>query len=132
MTPNKMFTGFLSSTSNPGQLSLTMQSLTKAVLSFAALWAVIHGLDAQAITSQVQSVIDTVATAVTAGMAFYHTVMAVYGGVHKLYYFWFAKQVVTPAAAPTSVPVATGEMTFTGIATAPTPVVVPMSVDASI
>jgi hypothetical protein len=100
----KQFTGFLASTTNPGQLSLTMQSLTKAVLSFAALWAVIHGLDTQAVTTQVQSVIDTVATAVTAGMAFYHSVMVAYGLAHKVWFALAAKPVVTvPAAVPVAV-----------------------------
>lgn len=104
MTPNKIFTGFFSSTTNPGQLSLSVQSLTKAILSFAALWAVIHGLDTQAVTTQVQSVIDTVATAVTAGMAFYHTVMTAYGLIHKVIFSLFAKPAVTvPAAVPVAV-----------------------------
>lgn len=117
----KQFTGFLSSTSNPGQLSLTMQSLTKAILSFAALWAVAKGLDTQTVTSQVQSVVDTVATAVAASMAFYHSIMVAYGLAHKVWYSLAAKPVVTvPTAIPTAVTVDSS------------PVVQAMSVDAPI
>lgn len=99
----KQFSGFLSSTTNPGELSLTVASLTKTILSLAALWAVAKGLDAQTVTSQVQSVIDTVATGVTAGLVVYHSFMTVYGLVHKLIYKVAATPVVT---VPTAVPVA--------------------------
>lgn len=98
MNPQKQFTGFLSSSADPGQLSLTMSSLTSAILSGVTLFAAVKGLDAVAITSQVQSVIDTVVTGVAAGMTVYHSVMTAYGLIRKLWYMWFAKPVVTVPA----------------------------------
>jgi len=96
----------MSSVADPGQLSLTVASLTKANLSAAALYAVYKGLDAQTVTSQVQTIIDTVATGLAAGLVVYHTVMTIYGLVRKLYFAYFAKPVVTVEVA-TPVAVAT-------------------------
>lgn len=94
----KQFKGFLSSTANPGQLSLTASSFTNAIISAAALFAVAKGMDAQAVTSQVQSIIDTSVTAVTAGLTVYHTCLTVYGLARKLWYSVAAKPVVTVEA----------------------------------
>lgn len=104
MNEQKQFVGFLSSTSNPGQLSLTVASLTKALISAGALYAAIHGLDSSAVTTQLQNLIDTVVTGVAAAMTLYHTVMLVYGIVHKALHALVAKPVVTiPTAVPTAV-----------------------------
>lgn len=93
---NKQFTGFLSSVADPGNLSLTVESFTKALLSAAAMYAVVKGLDASAVTSQVQGIIDTAATGVTAGLTAYHAVMTVWGLVRKLWYM-LAKPTVPTA-----------------------------------
>lgn len=104
MTPNKIFTGFMSSVTNPGQLSLTVSSARNTILALAALWAVTKGLDTQAVTSQVQSVIDTVATGFTAGLVVYHAIRTVEGLTTKLMHTLFAKPVITvPAAVPVAV-----------------------------
>lgn len=79
----KQFKGFLSSVENPGQLSLTVASLTKVILGVAATYAVVNGLDSMAVTTQVQQIIDTVATGITAGFTVYHSVMLLYGLVRK-------------------------------------------------
>jgi hypothetical protein len=100
----KQFTGFLSSSANPGNLSLTVASFTKTLLSIAALYAVAKGLDTQTVTSQVQQVIDTVATGFTAALVVYHSLMTVYGLVHKALHALFAKPVVTvPVATPVAI-----------------------------
>lgn len=97
MNPQKQFTGFLSSVSQPGQLSLTVSSLTNALLSAAALFAVAKGLDAVAVTNQVQAIIDYAATFVTASLTLYHTLMAAYGIARKLWFAFAAKPVVVVA-----------------------------------
>ena len=105
MNPQKQFTGFLSSVAAPGQLSLTVASATKAIISAASLYAVARGLDAGQITGQVQAIIDTAVTAVTAGMTVYHTMQTVWGLVRKLLYALKAQSVVTqPVATPVSIP----------------------------
>lgn len=105
MNPQKQFTGFLSSVANPGQLSDTVSSITNALLSAAAFYAVVHGLDATAVTNQVQAVINQVATVVTAGLMFYHTLKAAFSLARKLWYQFAAKPVVSvPAAVPVAVP----------------------------
>lgn len=94
MNPQKQFTGFLSSVSNPGQLSLTVSSLTKAVLSAGALFAVVNGLDTTAVTNNIQQIIDLVATAATAGLVVFHSLQTIYGLANKLWYMVAAKPVV--------------------------------------
>lgn len=94
----------MSSVSDPGQLSLTVASFTKAVIFAATLYAAVKGLDTATVTSQVQYVIDLVLTGVTAGLTVYHTVMTIYGIIRKLLHVAFAKPVLTvPAAVPTAV-----------------------------
>lgn len=106
MNQTKQFTGFLSSTTNPGTLSLTIQSLTKTALGFAALYAVIRGIDPQTVTSQVQAIVDLAMTGGAAGFTLYHATMTAYGLVHKLLFVTLAKPVVTqPTAVPTAVPI---------------------------
>lgn len=104
MNPQKQFTGFLSSVGSPGDLSGTIQSLTKAILSAAALFAVVKGLDSATIVNNVQNIIDVTTTGVAAGLTIYHSIMTVWGLAHKLYYQLFAKPVITvPTAVPTAV-----------------------------
>jgi hypothetical protein len=104
MNPQKQFTGFMSSVSKPGQLSLTVSSLRNTVISAVALLAVVKGLDSQAITNQVQQVFDLVATGLTAGLTIYHTLKTLEGLTTKLMHAFFAKPVVTvPAAVPSAV-----------------------------
>lgn len=104
MNPTKQFTGFLSSVSNPGQLSTTVQNITKAVLSAAALYAVVKGLDAATVTNQIQGIIDLIATAVTAGLVVWHSLHSAFSLANKLFYWLAAKPVVTtPVAVPTAV-----------------------------
>jgi hypothetical protein len=45
---------------------------------------VLKGLDAGTVTSQLQVIVDEVATAVTLGFTLYHSLMTVYGLVRKL------------------------------------------------
>lgn len=105
----KQFTGFMSSVTNPGQLSLTVSSARNTVLALVALWAVAKGLDTQTITSEVQQVFDTVATGLTAGLVVYHTFRTFEGLTTKLLHTLFAKAVVTqPVAVPTAVTIETG------------------------
>lgn len=104
MTPQKQFIGFLSSVKNPGSLSTTVSSLTNAILSAAALFAVVKGLDTAVVTSQVQQIIDLIATAIPAALVVWHTLQAAFGLGTKLWYYMAAKNVVTvPAAVPTAV-----------------------------
>lgn len=104
----KQFTGFLSSSANPGQLSLTVSSFTSALLSAAALYAVVNGLDSVAVVNGVQQIIDLSATAITTGLVVYHTVMTAVGVARKLWYMVAAKPVLTNsnvAATATVAPV---------------------------
>lgn len=87
----KKFTGIFSSTANPGDLSLTISSLTQVFIGLGATYAVVHGLDSQAITTQIQGIIATATTALTACYTAYHALMTLYGLVRKLWYTLFAK-----------------------------------------
>lgn len=111
MNPSKQFTGFLSSVSNPGALSGTVKNFTNALLSLAALFAVVKGLDAATVTSQVQSIIDLVATAVTSALVVWHSLQAVFSLMTKFWYYIGAKPVVTtPVTVPTAVTVEGAEV----------------------
>lgn len=103
----KIFTGFLSSSTAPGNLSLTVSSFTKALISAVGLFAVVKGLDVNAVTSQVQAIIDLIATAIPAALVVWHTIKTVEGLAIKLWYYLAAKPAVTvPTAVPEAVPVA--------------------------
>lgn len=108
MDSQKQFVGFLSSAASPGDLSLTISSLTQALLWAAGAYAVMHGLDSVAVTSQVQSIIDQTATIVTAGMTIYHTGMTLWGLLRKLLYTTAAKPVLT-VSTPVAVPAITAQ-----------------------
>lgn len=91
----KQFTGILASSVGNGSLSLTVSSGSQFVIGLLGTYAVLHGLDAQAVTSQAQIVIDAVVTAIAAGYTTVHAFLTVWGMVRK---FWalFAK---TPGQA---------------------------------
>lgn len=102
MTPTKQFSGFLSSVSDPGQLSLTVKSFTSALLSFGVMLAVVKGLDQQTVSTQIQLIIDQTLTVGTVALTLWHSLQTLNGLAHKLWFVVAAKPVVTT-------PVAVGE-----------------------
>lgn len=83
-----MYKGFLASSQDPAQLSLTVESGTKVLIGIAALYATSKGLDAATATTQVQQILDVATQGVAAGFTLYHSMQTVWGLVRKgLAYF---------------------------------------------
>lgn len=93
MNELKAFTGFLSSSANPGDLSLTVASITKAIIWGVATLAVVKGVDSTTVTNEVQQIMDLTATAVAAGLTLYHSGQTIYGLIRKVLYAFAAKPV---------------------------------------
>lgn len=114
----KQFTGFFSSVTNPGQLSLTVSSIRNVVLSGLALFLMmkgLHGEELSATTTQFSSQFDLIAAqfqlfitaalaAFSAALTLYHTLRTFEGLTTKIMHGLFAKPVLTvPAAVPTPI-----------------------------
>jgi hypothetical protein len=97
MNTQRKFSGVLASSNGTGELSLTVASASQFIIGIAATWAAIHGLDASAVTSQVQGIIDTVVTGVTAGYTAWNALATVWGLIRKIYYTLGAKPVAPTA-----------------------------------
>lgn len=89
------FTGFLSSSANPGSLSLTVSSFTQAVIWMVGAYAVARGLDAQTITNNLQLLIAQTATVVATSLMMYHTGVTIWGLARKVWYALAAKKTVS-------------------------------------
>lgn len=97
---NFQLPAWLQSSADPSAISLSIESGGKTLIGIIGYLLVLKGLDAGTITTQLQAIIDEVATAVTLGFTLYHSLMTVYGLGRKV-----LVAVSTPkTAAPTSVP----------------------------
>lgn len=75
---------WLQSSSDPSQISLSIESAGKTLIGIIGYVLVLKGLDSGTITTQLQAIVDEVATAVTLGFTLYHSLMMIYGLVRKL------------------------------------------------
>jgi hypothetical protein len=97
---NFQLPNWLQSSSDPTQISLSIESGGKTLIGIIGYFLVLKGLDAGAVTSQLQLIVDQVATGVTLAFTLYHSLMTVYGLVRKL----TIRVSPSPAAAPVPVP----------------------------
>ena len=87
---NRRF-GALSSSVDPQNLSLTVESAVKLLLGLVALYATSKGLDVASATTQVQAIIDVGTQAVAAAFTLYSAIMVGYGLVRKFIVFIVAR-----------------------------------------
>lgn len=81
-----MLKSFLQSSVDPNKLSLTVQSLAKAIIFLVGYYAVSKGFDPTIATSQINQLTDVVINIIPAGFAVYHGIEAVWGITRKLIY----------------------------------------------
>jgi uncharacterized integral membrane protein len=93
-TPPKRY-GAASSSVDPQQLSLTIQSGAKTVIGIVGVIAALAGLPPKEAADTTTTVVDAIAAAVPAAYAAYHAVEAVYGLVRKIIVAMFGSR---PAA----------------------------------
>ena len=79
---NRRF-GALSSSVDPQNLSLTVESAVKFILGLVPLYATSQGLDVASATTQVQAIINVGTQAVAAAFSLYSAIMVGYGLVRK-------------------------------------------------
>lgn len=79
------FKGILASSTDPSELSLTIQGLSKFALGLAAWFAVSKGLDPASAQTQVQAIIDLVAQAIPLVFSLWNLSEGLWGLVRKLF-----------------------------------------------
>jgi hypothetical protein len=75
---------FLQSSIDPTKVSLTVESIGKALIGVVAMFAVAKGLNPDTATNQYQLLVDTVASGTAAVVTVYHSIGVVYGIVRKI------------------------------------------------
>lgn len=95
------YKGIFASSQDPAQLSLTISSVSQALIGLVGFFAAAKGLDPSAATSQVQALVDVGTQVVVAGYTAYHSMQTAYGLVRKLYAYFFSdpSSLVTPPQA---------------------------------
>lgn len=83
MTPKKY--GILSSSIDPTQLSLTVESFSKVLIGLAGWYAVSKGMDATTAQTQLQAIIDLAVQAIPLAFTLWNTLLTIWGLVRKLY-----------------------------------------------
>ena len=90
------------SSADPSQISLSVESAGKSLVGIVALYATYKGLDSQVVTSHFLQFVDTVSTGAAAAYTTYHSVQLVYGLVRKAFIKLFGQQAAdatTPSQA---------------------------------
>ena len=85
---------WLQSSTDPTQISLSIESFGKVLVGLIAVLAVAKGLDVQYATTQAQLFMGQGIIVATSGFTMYQSLMTIYGLVRKL----FMRVVVTNAA----------------------------------
>ena len=70
---------------DPAQLSLTIESGSKALIGILTTLIALKGIDATPITSQIQVIVDSVVTGIGVGYAAWHSMQTLWGLVRKLF-----------------------------------------------
>jgi hypothetical protein len=83
------FKGFTTSSVDPTQVSLTVESAGKVLIGIIGWFAVAKGLDAATAQTQLQVIIDLVAQSVPVAFTLWNAMMTGYGLVRKLCVYFF-------------------------------------------
>ncbi len=92
----QQFKGVLASSTDPAQLSLTIESFSKVIIGVVGWYAIAKGLDPAGATNQVQALIDLIAQAIPVAFTLYHSMMTVWGLIRKLMVYFGTKTVPPP------------------------------------
>lgn len=79
------YKGFLASSSDSTQLSLTVESGSKVLIGLIGWFALSKGMDAATATTQVQAILDLAAQMVPMIFALWHACIALFGLVRKFF-----------------------------------------------
>lgn len=77
--------GIFSSSQDPQQLSLAVQSAAKVLIGILGAYAAFQGLDQTAVTNVLQQFIDIVATLIPVAYATFHSLELAWGLLRKLF-----------------------------------------------
>lgn len=77
--------GIFSSSVDPDQLSLTVESVGKVLIGIMGWYAVGHVADPAAAQTQLQAIIDMVAQAIPLAYTLWHTLSGLWGAARKMF-----------------------------------------------
>lgn len=73
------------SSQDPTQISLTIESVGKALIGVVGFLLVSRGMDAATATNSLQQIIDLIASSVPLVFALWHSMVAVWGLIRKIF-----------------------------------------------
>lgn len=87
--------GALSSSVNPQELSLTVESIGKVIIGIIGWVVVSKGMDAATAQTQLQALVDLVAQAIPMAFTLWASMLTGYGIIRKFIVFLSARPVAT-------------------------------------
>lgn len=89
MDGNQRRFGAFSSSVDPSQLSLMVESAGKVLVGLVGWYAVGHVADPAIAQSQAQAIIDMIAQAIPVGYSLWHLLNGIWGGLRKFFVYLY-------------------------------------------